>query len=100
MTIYLHCQARSGIPLVTSILRPSTGASSSSSSTVSPDQDSSDDYPEIGISTCGDSAEEGRVIFMVAPTGDQSHNSTSRYPTIGRSELSDAESCLEGEGGE
>jgi hypothetical protein len=69
MTIYLHCQARSGIPLVTSILRPSTGASSSSSSTVSPDQDSSDDYPEIGISTCGDSAEEGRVIFMVAPLG-------------------------------
>jgi hypothetical protein len=79
-----------GIPVVTSILQPSTGASSSSSSVASPDQDSSDDYPEIGISTCGDSAREGQFIFMVAPNGGPSHNSSSRYPTIGRLEVSDA----------
>jgi hypothetical protein len=40
-----------GISVVMSILRPSAGASSSSSSAVSLDQDSSDDYPEIGINT-------------------------------------------------
>jgi hypothetical protein len=36
-----------GIPVVTSILRPFIGASSSSSSASTPDLDSSDDYPEI-----------------------------------------------------
>jgi hypothetical protein len=40
-------QACSGIPVVTSILQPSAGASSSSLSAASPDQDSADDYPEI-----------------------------------------------------
>jgi hypothetical protein len=79
-----------GIPVVTSIPRPSDGASSSSSSTVSPDQDSFDDYPEIGISTFGDSAREGCLIFMVAPAENLSNNNSSRYPTIRRSEASDA----------
>jgi hypothetical protein len=37
-----------GIPVVTSILRPLVGASSSSSSAASPEPDSSDDYPESG----------------------------------------------------
>jgi hypothetical protein len=73
-----------GILVVTSIHRPSVGASSSSSSAATPDQDSSDDYPEIEISTHGDSAEEGHLIFMVDPVRDPSHNSSSRYPTIGR----------------
>jgi hypothetical protein len=41
-------------------------ASSSSSSTASPDQDSTDDYPEIEGSTFGDPTEEGRLIVMVA----------------------------------
>jgi hypothetical protein len=34
-----------------------------------PDQDSSDDYLEIGISAYGNSIGEGRLIFMVAPNG-------------------------------
>jgi hypothetical protein len=79
-----------GIQVMTSILRPSIGAVSSSSSVVSPDQDSSDNHPEIRISTYRDPTGEGCLIFMVAPTGDPSHNNSSRYLTIGRSEASDA----------
>jgi hypothetical protein len=62
-----------------------------SSSTESPDQDSSNDYPEIETSTYGDSTGEGHLIFMVALAGEPSRNSSSRYPTIGRSEASDAQ---------
>jgi hypothetical protein len=80
-----------GIPIVTCTLRISTGASSSSSSASSPSQDLSDKYPEIGASACGKSAEDSRLIFMVAPNGDRSRNSSSRYPTIGRLETSDAQ---------
>jgi hypothetical protein len=80
-----------GIPVMTSTLRPLAGASSSSSSVASPDQDSSDDYPVIRISAYGDFAGEGGVIFMVAPNGDPSYISSSRYPTIGRSEAFDAQ---------
>jgi hypothetical protein len=79
-----------GIPVMTTILRPCTGASSSSSSVLSSDQGSSEDYPEIGVSTCGSSADISRLIFMVAPNKDQSRHSSSGYPTIGRSEASDA----------
>jgi hypothetical protein len=79
-----------GIPIVMSILQLSAEASSSSSSAASPDQDSADDYPEIRGSTCGDSAMEGRLIVMVAPAGGSLHDNSSRYPTIGRSEASDA----------
>jgi hypothetical protein len=79
-----------GILVMTSILQPLAGASSSSSLAVSPDQDSFDDYPEIGISDCGDSVGEGHLIFMVVPNGDPSHNTSNRYTTIGRSEASDA----------
>jgi hypothetical protein len=74
-----------GIPIVTSTLRPFVGVSSLSSSASSPDQDSSSDYPEIGANTCGNSAEDGCLILMVAPDGDQTRNSFSGYPTIGRS---------------
>jgi hypothetical protein len=56
-----------GIPVATSILWPMARASSSSSSVESPDQDLSDDYPEIGISTCGDCAREGHFIFFGGP---------------------------------
>jgi hypothetical protein len=80
-----------GIPILTSTLRPFIGVSSSSSSTLSPDRDSSSDYPEIGASTCRNSAEYGRLILMVAPDGDWAHNSSSGYPTIGRSEAIDAQ---------
>jgi hypothetical protein len=79
-----------GILVMTSRLRPSTGVSSLSSLAVSLDQDSSDDYPKIEISTYGDSAREGHLIFMVASNGDPSHHSSSRYPTIGMSEASNA----------
>jgi hypothetical protein len=78
-----------GIPVVTSILRPLAGALSSSSSASTLDPDSSDDYPEIGASACGKFADGGRLICMVAPNGDRSHNSSSKYPTIERSEAFD-----------
>jgi hypothetical protein len=85
-----------GIPILTSILQPSAGASSSSSSASSPDQDSADDYPKIRESTCGDPAEEGRLIIMVASARGPSQNGSSRYPTIGRSEASNAQTPNDG----
>jgi hypothetical protein len=80
-----------GIPVVTTILRPCAGASSSSSSTLSSDQVSSEDYPKIGVSTCGSSIDISRLICMVAPNEDQPRHSSSRYPTIERSEASDGQ---------
>jgi hypothetical protein len=79
-----------GIPVVTTILRPCAGASSSSSSALSSDQGSSDDYLEIRVSTCRSSVDISRLICMVAPNKDQPRHSSSGYPTIGRSEASDA----------
>jgi hypothetical protein len=79
-----------GIPIVTSILQPLVRASSSSSSALTPDQDSSDNYPEIRTSACGAPVKGSHHILMVAPNGDWSCNSSSRYPTIGRSEAFDA----------
>jgi hypothetical protein len=58
-----------GIPIMTSTLRPFVGASSSSSSALSPDRDSSSDYLEIGASACGNSIENDCLILMVAQTG-------------------------------
>jgi hypothetical protein len=81
------------IPIVTSILRPFTGASSSSSLASSPGRDSSNDYPEIKASVCGNSAEDG---LMVASNEDQSHNSSSGYPTIERSKATDARTLSAG----
>jgi hypothetical protein len=90
--LYIHtAKIVRGIPVVTSTLRPMAEASSSSSSAASPDQDSTDDYPEIGISAYGDSVREGRLIFMVASNGDSSHNSSSRDSTIRRWESPDAQ---------
>jgi hypothetical protein len=79
-----------GIPIVTTILRPCAEASSSSSSALSSDQGSSEDYPEIGVSSCGSHADVSRLICMVALNEDQPHHSSSGYSTIGRSEASDA----------
>jgi hypothetical protein len=79
-----------GIPVVTTILRSCAGASSSSSLSLSSDQGSSEDYPEIGVSTCESSASISCLICMVAPNEDQPRHSSSGYPTIGRSEASDA----------
>jgi hypothetical protein len=80
-----------GIPIVMSTLRPFIGASSLSSSASSPGQDWSDYYPEIGASACEISAEDSRLILMVAPDGDQARNISSGYPTIERLEASDAQ---------
>jgi hypothetical protein len=80
-----------GISIVTSTLRPFIGALSSSSSTSSPSRDSSEDYPEKWASACGNSAKDNRLILMVVPNGDRSCNSSSGYPTIGKSETSDAQ---------
>jgi hypothetical protein len=80
-----------GIPVVTSILRPLVGALSSSTSASTPDSDSADDYPEIGANPCGEPVKDGRFIYMVAPNGDRSSNTSSRYPTIGRSQTYDAQ---------
>jgi hypothetical protein len=74
-----------------STLRPFVGASSSSSLASSLGRDSSEDYPEIGASAYGNSAEDGHLILMVAPDGDRACNSSSGYPTIGRSEAYDAQ---------
>jgi hypothetical protein len=65
------------ILIVTSTLRPFIEASSSSSSASSPGRDSSNDYPEIGASTCGNSTEDGCLILMVAPDGDWARSSSS-----------------------
>jgi hypothetical protein len=80
-----------GILIVTFTLRPFVRASSSSSSASSPGQDSSNDYPEIGASACKNSTEDGRLILMVTPDGDRARNSSSGYPTIGRSEATDTQ---------
>jgi hypothetical protein len=79
------------IPIVTSTLRTFTGASSSSSSALSPSRDSFDDYPEIGASAYGNSAKDNCLILMVAPNENRYHNNSSGYPTIGRSEMYDAQ---------
>jgi hypothetical protein len=90
--LYIHtAKLIHGIPIVTSTLRPFTEAPSSSSSASSPSRDSSNDYPEIRASACGNSAKDSRLILMVAPNGDRSRNSSSGYPTIGRSETSDVQ---------
>jgi hypothetical protein len=79
-----------GLPIRAHIFQPSTGTSSSSTLGAFPYQDSTDHHPEIRGSTYWNSAEEGRLIIMVALTGAPSQNSSSRYPTIGRTEVSDA----------
>jgi hypothetical protein len=68
-----------GILIVTSTLRSFTGAPSSSSLASSPSRDSSDDYPKIGASACGNPAEHNHLILMVAPKGDRSRNNSSGY---------------------
>jgi hypothetical protein len=54
------------MPVMTSILQPLAGTSSSSSSASTPDQDSSDNYPEIKTSACGEPMEDDRLILVVA----------------------------------
>jgi hypothetical protein len=75
---------------VTTILWPCARAASSSPSALSSDQGSSKNYPEIGVNTCESSVSTSHLICMVAPNEDQPRHSSSGYPTIGRSEASDA----------
>jgi hypothetical protein len=70
-----------GIPIGAPIFQPSAETSSSSAPTVSPDQASTDDYPEIRGSTYWNSTDEGCLIILVAPAGGPLHNSSSRHPT-------------------
>jgi hypothetical protein len=44
----------------------------------------------VGASACGEPTKDGRFIYMVAPNGDRSSNTSSRYPTIGRPKTSNA----------
>jgi hypothetical protein len=86
---YIHtAKIIQGISVVTSTLWPLVGASGPSTST--PDSDLADDYLEIRASACGEHAKDGHFIYMVALNGDRSSNTSSRYPTIGRSEMSNA----------
>jgi hypothetical protein len=55
------------------------------------DSDSVDDYQEIGANPCGEPVKDDRFIYMVALNGDRSSNTSSRYPTIGRSQAYDAQ---------
>jgi hypothetical protein len=71
------------ILVMTSILWPLAGASSSSSTVSTSDPDSSDDYREIRANACGESTEGDRLICMVALNVDRSRNNSNRYPTIG-----------------
>jgi hypothetical protein len=76
--LYIHtAKLIRGIPIVASIIQPFVGALSSSSLASSPCRDSSDDYPEIEANACGNSIDDDRLILMVSPNGDQSHNSSS-----------------------
>jgi hypothetical protein len=83
-------KAAQELQIRTSIFQPLTETSSSSTSRASLDRNSVDDYPKIRGSTCWNPTEEGHLIIMLAQAGAPSQNSSSRYPTIERSEASDA----------
>jgi hypothetical protein len=70
--------------------------SSSSAYAWPSDPDSSDDYLKIRANACGEPTEGSCLICMVALNDDQSQNISSRYPTIGRSEASDARTSSDG----
>jgi hypothetical protein len=87
---YLTTMTSQGFPIKTPIFQPSIGTSSSSSLGASPDQDSTEDCPKIGGIISWNPVVEDRRINMAAPVGASSQNSSSRYPTIWRSKVSEA----------
>jgi hypothetical protein len=87
---YLSAMTSQGCQIGKTILQPSAGASSSSSSGETPVWDSAEDYPEIGGSACWNPVIEAHHINMVGPGRGNSQNSSSKYPTIGGSETSNA----------
>jgi hypothetical protein len=84
---YLAAMTSRGNPIEATISHP-LARTSSSSSGISPDQDSTEDYPEIGGQLLLGPDERGLLNWHggLTPSG----NSCSRYPTIGRSETFDA----------
>jgi hypothetical protein len=80
-----------GLPIGAHMFQSSIGTMGSSASEVSPDHDSTDDYPEIGGSTYWNFTKEGHLIIIVPQAGAPSQNSSSRYPTIRRSKASNAQ---------
>jgi hypothetical protein len=87
---YLFAMTSQGRPIGKTILQSSIGALSSSSSGAIHDRDPIKYYPRIGGSTCWNPAIEAHRINMVGPARGNSGNSSSKYPTIGGSETSDA----------
>jgi hypothetical protein len=79
-----------GHPIGKTILQSLVGASSSSSSGVTPDWDFIEDYHEIGSNACWNPAIEAHHISIVGLARSNSHNNSSKYPTIGGSKVSDA----------
>jgi hypothetical protein len=77
-----------GDPIGVPIFQPSAGTSNSTSSGASIDQDSNEDYHEIGDNVYWNPAIEAHRISMVGPSRAASCNSSSRYPTIRGSEAS------------
>jgi hypothetical protein len=86
---HLSAKRPQGFPIGKTILQPSAGALSSSSSGEAPDRDSAKDHPEIGSSACWKPAIEAHHINMVGPAKGNSQNNSSKYPNIGGSETSD-----------
>jgi hypothetical protein len=85
---YLTVMISWGFSIRATICQPSAGTTCSFTSGHPPDQDSTKDYPKIGGSCCWSPIVEGCLITMVdsAP----SKKSASKYPTIERSEASNA----------
>jgi hypothetical protein len=84
--LYIHtAKLIRGILIVTSTLWTFIRAPSLSSLESYPSRDSSDEYLEVGANAYGKSTEASRLILMVVSNGNRSRNSSSGYPTIGRS---------------
>jgi hypothetical protein len=87
---YLSARTYQECPVEKTIFQSSAGTSSSSSSVATPDRDSIKDYPKIRGSACWNPAIEAHRISMVGPDRGNSQNNSSKYPTIGVFEASDA----------
>jgi hypothetical protein len=69
---YLSAKTSHGFLIGKTILQPLAGTSKSSSSGEALDQDSAEDYPEIGNSACYNLAIEAHRINMVSPARENS----------------------------
>jgi hypothetical protein len=87
---YLSAKTSQGCPIRKTILQPSAGASSFSSSGETSYRDSAKDYPEIRDNACWNPTIKAYRINMVGLAMGDSQNSSSKHPTIGGSESSNA----------